>query len=394
MLEQAKPILATFRANGFDAYIVGGAVRDWLLNTPLHDVDLATSARPEEVQDLFPETVPVGLKHGTVLVIYEGIPYEVTTFRSESSYSDYRHPDSVKFETSIEKDLERRDFTINAMAMDEMNQIMDPFNGQEDLKVGQLRTVGDAVTRFREDPLRMLRAARFVSQLDFVPTQSLKEAMEVEAESLSFISIERVQEELTKCLKGRVPYKALDLVAITGLDRFIPMFSSLKDALRDLALVDFSLLKTDVERWCLLLLLMKIDSIEDFLAAYRFSSKMKRELVQLFALSQQATTAPLSKELLYTFGLDHGRSVERLKAARRQPSDEAAILERFERMPIKSRKDLNVNGRDLMKWTGQEAGPWLTELFSEIENQILNGKLVHSKERIQRWVQTEWMTKR
>ena len=160
-------ILQTLERAGFEARYVGGCVRDTLLGRPVHDWDIASQALPEDVLRLFPRCVPTGLQHGTVTVLLDGTSAEVTTYRLDGAYHDSRHPDGVRFVRSLADDLARRDFTINAMAMDLSGTITDLFGGREDLARGVIRCVGDAETRFREDALRMLRARRFAAQLGF-----------------------------------------------------------------------------------------------------------------------------------------------------------------------------------------------------------------------------------
>ena len=160
-------ILDTLEQAGYEAYYVGGCVRDRLLGRPVHDWDITTSAMPEVVLALFGHCVPTGIAHGTVTVLLEDTGAEVTTFRTDGSYHDGRHPDRVTFVRSLREDQARRDFTVNAMAMDRRGRIYDAFGGQADLDRRLLRAVGDPETRFREDALRMLRALRFAAQLGF-----------------------------------------------------------------------------------------------------------------------------------------------------------------------------------------------------------------------------------
>ena len=165
--QDALPVLDIFEKNGFEAYFVGGSVRDALLHKPINDIDIATSAFPEEVKSIFKKTIDVGIQHGTVVVLFQNEPYEVTTFRTESGYQDYRRPDQVTFVRSLEEDLKRRDFTINAFAMDQKGIIKDFFQGLQDLEKKIIRAVGDPYERFHEDALRIMRAIRFQSQLNF-----------------------------------------------------------------------------------------------------------------------------------------------------------------------------------------------------------------------------------
>ena len=165
--QKALPILKKIEAAGFEAYFVGGSVRDVLLGQPIHDVDIATSAFPAEIKEIFPRTIDVGIEHGTVLVLDGDEQYEITTFRTESAYQDFRRPDQVEFVRSLEEDLKRRDFTINAFALKEDGEIVDLFDGLVDLENNVLRAVGNPHERFHEDALRMMRGLRFVSQLGF-----------------------------------------------------------------------------------------------------------------------------------------------------------------------------------------------------------------------------------
>lgn len=198
-------ILNTLERSGYEARLVGGCVRDTLLHRRPNDWDVATAAPPEAVTELFERTVPTGIRHGTVTVLYGGSACEVTTYRVEGAYSDHRRPDSVRFTSRLEEDLSRRDFTINAMAMDASLAITDPFGGREDLSRRLIRCVGDARERFTEDALRMLRAVRFAAQLDFALDSAALEAIAGCAPLCSALSPERVAAELRAVLASRDP---------------------------------------------------------------------------------------------------------------------------------------------------------------------------------------------
>lgn len=198
-------ILNTLERSGYEARLVGGCVRDTLLHRRPNDWDVATAAPPEAVTELFERTVPTGIRHGTVTVLYGGSACEVTTYRVEGAYSDHRRPDSVRFTSRLEEDLSRRDFTINAMAMDASLAITDPFGGREDLSRRLIRCVGDARERFTEDSLRMLRAVRFAAQLDFALDSAALEAIAGCAPLCSALSPERVAAELRAVLASRNP---------------------------------------------------------------------------------------------------------------------------------------------------------------------------------------------
>ena len=198
-------ILNTLERSGYEARLVGGCVRDTLLHRRPNDWDVATAAAPEAVTELFERTVPTGIRHGTVTVLYGGSACEVTTYRVEGAYSDHRRPDSVRFTSRLEEDLSRRDFTVNAMAMDASLTLTDPFGGREDLSRRLIRCVGDARERFTEDALRMLRAVRFAAQLDFALDSAALEAIAGCAPLCSALSPERVAAELRAVLASRDP---------------------------------------------------------------------------------------------------------------------------------------------------------------------------------------------
>ena len=203
----AAALLDALHAAGYAAYAVGGCVRDSLLGRTAHDWDLCTSALPQQVMELFgtEQCIPTGLQHGTVTIKYGGQLYETTTFRTEGSYTDGRHPDEVQFVPDVREDLARRDFTINAMAYNEADGLVDPFGGQADLQNGLLRAVGEPQQRFTEDALRILRLYRFAARFGFALDAATARAARQLAPHLDCISAERIQEELAKLLAAPQP---------------------------------------------------------------------------------------------------------------------------------------------------------------------------------------------
>ena len=226
--EQLMEVCSTIYNAGYQVYVVGGAVRDYLRGENPTDWDLATNARPEQVEALFPKTIPTGKQFGTITVVVGENFYEVTTFRKEGRYSDKRHPDEVVYTETIVDDLERRDFTINAIAYDPINQeYVDPFNGFSDLKRKLLRTVGDPSERFAEDPLRILRLLRFVATLEFRPERRTLHA--IEPGSLQEVSKERIRDEFNKLLMAKKIDDALELMYTTGvMDIILPELAACK----------------------------------------------------------------------------------------------------------------------------------------------------------------------
>ena len=229
MPQAAAGILRRLTSAGHEAYIVGGCVRDSLLGREPGDWDITTSAQPKEVKELFRRTVDTGIQHGTVTVLEGGEGYEVTTYRLDGVYEDGRHPASVAFTRSLSEDLRRRDFTINAMAYNEAEGLVDEFDGAGDLRRGVIRCVGEASQRFGEDALRILRAVRFSAQLGFTIEEETLRAVEALAPSLERISRERIQAELNKLLLSANPgyFRVLYETGITGV--LMPEFDVLMD---------------------------------------------------------------------------------------------------------------------------------------------------------------------
>ncbi len=217
---QVEYIIDKLNRHGYEAYAVGGCVRDTLLGRTPGDWDITTSARPAQVKELFRRTVDTGIEHGTVTVLVEHVGYEVTTYRIDGEYEDGRHPRQVEFTASLLEDLKRRDFTINAMAYSHQAGIVDAFDGMGDLKRRVIRCVGDPMERFSEDALRILRAIRFSAQLDFSIEQGTWEAISRIAPNIAKISKERIQVELTKLLLSDHP-ENMRQVFETGISPYI-----------------------------------------------------------------------------------------------------------------------------------------------------------------------------
>ena len=223
-------IINNFYKNSYEAYMVGGCVRDSILGVEPKDYDITTSAKPEETISLFEKTIPTGLKHGTITVIINSTPYEVTTFRTEGIYLDNRRPSSVDFVTDIKEDLSRRDFTINALAYNENTGLIDYFNGVDDIKNKIIRCVGDPDKRFKEDALRMLRAIRFSCQLTFDIEEGTLKAIKDNYKLIENISFERIRDEICKILISPNPSRGLELLKDTNLlELILPEINSLVD---------------------------------------------------------------------------------------------------------------------------------------------------------------------
>jgi tRNA nucleotidyltransferase (CCA-adding enzyme) len=216
--KEVRGAAKTLKSGGFQAWVVGGSVRDLLIGRPVTDYDVATDARPEQVMGVFRKTVPTGVKHGTVTVLARSMNVEVTTFRTDGKYSDARRPDEVSFARTIEEDLSRRDFTINGIAYDPLtDRMVDPFGGREDIARRTIRTIGDPRDRFHEDGLRPFRACRLASQLGFVIEAETFRAISECLGRAAEVSAERVRDELVKIIQSEKPSVGIELLRECGL---------------------------------------------------------------------------------------------------------------------------------------------------------------------------------
>ena len=216
--DDVKEIGRIFKKHGFSIYLVGGAVRDFLLSEKIHDMDFATDAKPEEIKGMFSRTIDTGIKHGTVTILFRKKGYEVTTFRTDGEYKDSRHPENVKFIKDLESDLVRREITINALAADiDDGKIIDLVGGRKDLKRKIIRAIGNPDERFTEDALRILRAARFSAKLDFEIEKETFDSMKKLSESVNKVSAERIKEEFYRLVGGKNPIRGIEYMRSSGL---------------------------------------------------------------------------------------------------------------------------------------------------------------------------------
>lgn len=385
----ALPILHKLKEEGYQAYFVGGSVRDSLLEREIGDVDIATSAAPDEVQRIFPKTVDVGAAHGTVIVIYKGTPYEVTTFRTEEGYKDARRPDKVSFVQEISEDLKRRDFTVNAMAMDGDGKLIDFYGGREDLKKRIIRTVGDPAERFSEDGLRMMRAVRFVSQLGFRLSNEAKNAIIEKNALLQKISIERKLAEFDKLLLGKNRDEAILLLLETGIEEHLPFLNGQKEALLRFARHEKGALSSLNEMWMLLLYELHFSDPARFLKSWKMPMKRIKHLQHGVSILEKRRQEGWTSWLLYHAGNKAAIEAEACCLALEGETSRKRALkveEAFRSLPIKNRSELAVTGEDLLNWTGKKPGPWISEMLEDAEQAVLSQKIGNSKTEIKEWV--------
>jgi len=392
LFEKAVPLLKSIEMSGYEAYFVGGCVRDYLLSRTINDVDIATSARPEEIKQIFERTVDVGIEHGTVMVIENGIGFEITTFRSESTYSDFRRPDEVTFVRSLKEDLKRRDFTINAMAMSTDMELIDWFNGQMDLKNKKIRTVGKAEERFQEDALRMMRGARFASQLNFEIEKNTLTAIKKNASLLKHIAIERKRMEMDKLLLGQSMVDGLEQLFQSDLYHHLPNLYMTRDVIKRLDEMNLTDLTLE-QRWALLLILVKNGDPYTMLKNWRHSNKRIADIANLIKFYTKRNNESWHNELLFRSGINVAVEVEQIYSVlNKVPTDVQHVNELWNSLKLKKREDLQVNGNDLISWMNRDPGPWIGDCLTKIETLIILNQLKNNTSDIKKWVK-QWQQK-
>lgn len=378
-LQAAVPVLERINQAGFEVYFVGGCVRDTLLQRPLHDVDLATSAYPQEIKQIFPQTIDTGIEHGTVTVIYQKKAYEITTFRTESGYQDYRRPDKVEFVRSLKEDLKRRDFTINALAMNAQGEIIDLFAGMADLQQRQIRAVGVAADRFHEDALRMLRAVRFQAQLNFTIEKQTLAGIKTNAALLSHIATERIREEFIKLMEGSNRQAGLISLYQTQLYRFCP----------GLATYDFpkilqfaaGQITDEATVWSFLAYLgnLKRAQVRPFLRQWKVANnniKLAQAAIELLNNYQG------SNWQLYIAGQAATAIAAQVLRLTCQQELAEQLIEQYQDLPLKSPQQLAINGQQIMQVLNLSPGPQIGQYLKQIQQAIVAGKLVNDYQTI------------
>lgn len=386
--QEALPILEKIKAAGYEAYFVGGSVRDAILGRPIHDVDIATSSYPQETKQIFPRTIDVGIEHGTVLVLEGGKEYEITTFRTEEEYVDFRRPSQVSFVRSLEEDLKRRDFTVNAFALDEEAQIIDLFDGMNDLENRTLRAVGIPAERFNEDALRIMRGFRFAATLDFEIEPTTFTAMVETAPLLEKISVERSFIEFDKLLMADFWRKGLRAMINSKAYDFLPDLAGKSDELETMltSLTEEFRFSTSEQAWAMLFVCLGIDNIKSFLKKWKTSNDFQRSVIKLVEIYQLRQARPVTKQICFKYGKEFLYLVEELRQAQGLVTDFAAIERIDQALTIHDKHEIVVKGGHLMKAFDLKPGPVLGELLKEVEFQIVEGQLENEEQAIMTFV--------
>lgn len=386
--KRAVVILETIESNGYEAYFVGGCVRDFLLKRKIKDIDIASSAPPTVIQQLFDKVIPVGIDHGTVIVRYEGISYEITTFRQDGTYSDQRHPDDVTFISTIEEDLKRRDFTMNAIAMDKNGAMIDLFEGKSDLKKQIIRSVGDAKKRFKEDPLRIIRALRFSSQLGFsIETNTLAQMKQLNKE-VETVAIERLTNEWTKLFQGTFVQHSIAYVIDIEIDQYMPIFKENRSLLHNLphpltpfhsfadVIAFFHYLDPSIH-------------IQTWTKEWKCSNDIKNKAINLYDALIYYEENGVDNLLVYRLQQAYFRPfLQLLKVIWKDTESTLTLLQnKKECLAIQSRNELAIDGHDVMKmFPNKKRGPWMNRIIEQVEQEIVFNRLHNTKIAIKEWI--------
>ena len=355
MLEDALELLKYINSKGFNAYIVGGFVRDYLLGIESTDLDITTDATPKELSTLF-EDISINNDYGSIIVSFNNKRYEITTFRKESVYKDNRHPSKITYIKDLREDLKRRDFTINAICIDKDNNIIDYFNGKEDLDKKIINTIGNASDKFNEDAIRILRAIRFSAKLDFSLSDDIDKAIKEKKYLVKDLSSFRKKQELDKLFTSRNKEQGIKLILKYGLENElgIPLLGTLKstdDLLGIWAYLNPDYPFTNLEH----------EQINDIRKCFMLNNK--------------------DPYVLYRYGLYINQVAGHYKGL-----SKCEITKLYNELPITSRKDIKIDAMKISKVLNQEPGGYIEDIYKDIEHKILLGKLNNNKEDLVKYI--------
>ncbi|MEB7806419.1 CCA tRNA nucleotidyltransferase [Mammaliicoccus fleurettii] len=392
VFEDAKWIIEALENHGHHAYFVGGSVRDYLMDTHISDVDITTSALPEEVESIFDKTLPIGKEHGTIIVLGSCQQFEVTTFRKDGDYVDHRRPTSVQFVTDLYEDVARRDFTMNAIAMDKSYQLHDYFNGLKDINNKIIKAVGTPIDRMEEDALRIMRGVRFQAQTGFNIDDETKEAMSQSAHLLDKIAIERIVVELKKMISGNYVYHIIQTMKDMAIFKYIPFFKNIN--LETIFIPQHSNFELWIASLCYIYHL-ELSSLNHL----KISNKEKHEIISYYNLFNEFENRNISKvemtSMIYNYGNNKVNKVIQFIYENNQslniqfhPTIMNTILvnEIYDKLPIYDKSDLSINGQIIMNEFNKNGGPWIKDILNKVEQAVILNKVNNTQNELIEWV--------
>lgn len=360
MLKKAKKVLNEINKHGYEAYLVGGFVRDYLLKRKSYDIDICTNAKPKEIKAIFNEACVPDEDYGSVVIIFSNVRFEITTYRKEISYSNHRKPEEIEYINDLKEDVLRRDFTINSICMDKNEKIIDLLNGREDLKKRLINTIGDSYTKFEQDCLRILRAVRFATILDFSLTKEIEYAIKRTKHLLRKLSYERKKQELNKIFSSQNRKKGIILLKDLHLEEDLE--------------IDLNKLNNMGECNDLL----GIWALLDVCDIYPFTSNEK-ELIE--DIQQLLKEGNIDRKSLYKYDLYPNIVVASIIGM-----DKRKVTKMYNKMPIKSRKDICVDASTIIKILNKEPGGYLRDIFEDLEEKIITNQLKNRKSVILKYI--------
>ncbi len=362
MLESALKLLKELTSHDYKAYIVGGFVRDYLLGRESQDIDVCTNATPKEIKEVFEDSFLPTEDYGSVIVNKYGIRFEITTFRKEFSYQDHRKPVEIQYIDDLYQDLLRRDFTINAICIDENGEVIDFLGGRDDLERKLIRTIGDAADRFQEDALRILRAIRFATVLDFQLDASVSSAILETRHLLSELSYQRKKEELDKIFASGHADKGIDLLLQYHLDKNLELEKLSQVENTDSVIGIWSVLDVDL--------------------LYPFSNNEKEMMADIRKAMSLNNLDPMA---LYEYGLYVNSVAGEMKGL-----DKKKITESYNALIIHSRSDLDVTSEEIMECLDREPGEYLSDIYEDIEREVLYRRLPNQKQKLLSYIKEKF----
>lgn len=358
MLEKALEVLKILNQNNYEAYIVGGYVRDTMLQRKTHDIDICTSATPKEILEVFENVIVSDMQYGSVIVSYKGHNFDVTTFRKEIKYESNRKPVKIKYIKNLKKDLLRRDFTVNTLCMNSKKEIIDVLNVKKDLDQKVLRTVGNPRYRIKEDSLRILRCIRFATILDFEIEDKTRHFLSKYGYLLRNLSQNRKKEELDKIFLSQNKEKGRKLLIDLNLTNVL-----------DINKLNNIVLCTDLLGiWCQL----EVDDIYPFTKYEKGQMKLLRQLLKYDEIDNY---------LLYKYGLYLCTVYADIKGLSKRK-----LNTKYSKLPITSRKDINISGEEISKVLNKIPGSYIKDIMEDLEKNILNNKLNNNYDEIKEYI--------
>lgn len=358
MLNKALKILKSLEDNGYEAYIVGGFVRDYILGIESVDIDITTNAKPMEIKSIFKDKCMPDEEYGSVRVVIGTQSFEITTYRKDIKYVDNRKPIEFDYVNSLEEDLKRRDFTINTLCMDSRERIIDLIGGIKDINDKVIDTVGNSNKKLKEDALRILRAVRFATILNFRLKDEVRCAIIKNKGYLKNISMMRKKQELDKIFSSSNVEYGISLLKELGLDKELEIYN-----------LDDIIITNDI---------MGIWASLDISSEYPFTKEEKETIKNI---KEAYSKNNLDNLVLYKYGLYINSICASMKKI-----DRKEVIEKYEKLPITNIKDINIKSEEIMELLNRDGGPYIKDIYSDLENKILMGELNNNNEELKEYI--------